>query len=216
MICVDRPVPDYEYSDPHTNESHGYLLPEVLRALARVGWSSGQRRVFEIGCGNGSVAHALSREGYEVVGVDASTSGIAEAKRAFPELSLFVGSAYDPLATRYGRFGAVLSLEVIEHLYAPREFVRCAFDLLAPGGTLILSTPYHGYLKNLALAVCGAMDRHFTALWDGGHIKFFSMRTLSSLLSEAGFINVQYARVGRIPPLAKSMVATAQKPQRTA
>jgi 2-polyprenyl-6-hydroxyphenyl methylase/3-demethylubiquinone-9 3-methyltransferase len=161
------------------------------------------------------VAHALSHHGYEVIGVDASPSGIAQAKRAFPELSLHVGSAYDPLAARYGTFQAVLSLEVIEHLYAPRDFVRGAFDLLEPGGTLLVSTPYHGYLKNLALAVCGAMDRHFTALWDGGHIKFFSMRTLSALLNEVGFVNINYARVGRVPPLAKSMVATAQKPPAT-
>src|SRR5882762_3221942 len=185
---MNRPLPDYEYSDARTNESHGYLPPEVLRALARLDWGGGAKRVFEIGCGNGSVAHALSRNGYEVIGVDASTSGIAQARRAFPELSLHVGSAYDPLAARYGTFRAVLSLEVIEHLYAPRDFAHGAFDLLEPGGTLIVSTPYHGYLKNLALAVCGAMDRHFTVLWDGGHIKFFSVQTLSSLLREAGFI----------------------------
>ena len=44
----------------------------------------------------------------------------------------------------------------------------------------MLSTPYHGYLKNLALAVSGRMDRHFTALHVGGHIKFFSIETLTT------------------------------------
>ena len=81
----------------------------------------------------------------------------------------------------------------------------------APGGVAIISTPYHGYLKNLALAVSGRLDRHFTALWDHGHIKFWSIETLSKLLREAGFNRLEFRRVGRIPPLAKSMIAIARR-----
>ena len=80
------------------------------------------------------------------------------------------------------------------------------------GGTAILSTPYHGYWKNLALALSGQMDRHFTALWDHGHIKFWSMRTLTILLEAAGFHDIRFERVGRIPPLAKAMIAVARRP----
>jgi len=84
---------------------------------------------------------------------------------------------------------------------------------LKPGGVLVRSIPYHGYLKNLALALSGAMDSHFTALWDGGHIKFWSMDTLGHLLREAGFTKLEFDRVGRtIPALAKSMVVRARKP----
>ncbi len=83
--------------------------------------------------------------------------------------------------------------------------------LLKPGGIPILSTPYHGYLKNLALAISGKMDQHFTALWEGGHIKFFSIATLSTLLRKEGLKVLELYRVGRVPPLAKSMVAVAEK-----
>jgi 2-polyprenyl-6-hydroxyphenyl methylase/3-demethylubiquinone-9 3-methyltransferase len=75
----------------------------------------------------------------------------------------------------------------------------------------IISTPYHGYLKNLALGVVGKWDAHFDPLWDGGHVKFFSVRTLRMLLTEAGFSNIRFIRVGRIPQLAKGMIAVAQK-----
>lgn len=74
-----------------------------------------------------------------------------------------------------------------------------------------MSTPYHSYLKNLALALSGKMDNHFTALWDHGHIKFWSKKTLTLLLREAGFSKVKFFRAGRIPPLAKSMLAVATK-----
>jgi 2-polyprenyl-6-hydroxyphenyl methylase/3-demethylubiquinone-9 3-methyltransferase len=55
------------------------------------------------------------------------------------------------------------------------------------------------------------MDAHFTALWDHGHIKFWSIPTLTTLLKEAGFKRVRFLRVGRIPSLAKSMIAIALK-----
>jgi hypothetical protein len=106
----------------------------------------------------------------------------------------------------------VIRVEVVEHIYGPEDYAKTLFDLVEPGGTAIVSTPYHGYLKNLALAVSGHMERHFTALWDHGHIKFWSIPTLTTLLTEVGFRDIRFLRVGRIPALAKSMIAVAQKP----
>lgn len=37
-------------------------------------------------------------------------------------------------------------------------------------------------------------------------------KTLGMLLEEAGFVDIRFRRVGRIPPLAKSMIAIASKP----
>jgi 2-polyprenyl-6-hydroxyphenyl methylase/3-demethylubiquinone-9 3-methyltransferase len=75
----------------------------------------------------------------------------------------------------------------------------------------IVSTPFHGYWKNLMLAVTGKLDDHFTVLWDGGHIKFWSPRTLRAVLSEAGFQDIRFHRVGRVPLLAKSMMAVFRR-----
>ena len=69
-----------------------------------------------------------------------------------------------------------------------------------------MSTPYHGYLKNLALAITGKMDAHFGPLWDGGHIKFWSRKTLSRLLEEKGFEVTDFAGCGRVPYLWMSML----------
>lgn len=74
------------------------------------------------------------------------------------------------------------------------------------------TTPYHRYLKNLALALSGNLDSHFTTLWDGGHIKFFSVDTLSQLVLSEGFTDPQFQFAGRIPYLWKSMVCAATLP----
>jgi 2-polyprenyl-3-methyl-5-hydroxy-6-metoxy-1,4-benzoquinol methylase len=203
----------YRYSDTAHNCSHAYLLPTLQIEVShlRSGLGSSDARLFDLGCGNGSVGALLANSGWDVTGVDPSSEGIAAAKVAYSDLRLELGSAYDDLVAIYGRFPLVISLEVVEHVYAPRDYARTLFDLVEPGGTAIVSTPYHGYLKNLALAVSGKMDRHFTALWDHGHIKFWSIPTLTTLLTEAGFKDVRFHRVGRVPALAKSMIAVAFK-----
>lgn len=199
-------VSEYRYEDADLNFSHRYLLPTVVSELKR---GQGQC-VFDLGCGNGSVANYIASLGYTVAGIDPWADGIAIANANYPGLRLEQGSAYDDLS-RFGRFSFVVSLEVVEHVHSPRDYAATVFRLLEDGGRAIISTPYHGYLKNLALAASGSMDKHFTALWDHGHIKFWSRKTLAALLIEAGFKDVRFHRVGRIPPLAKSMIAVARR-----
>jgi 2-polyprenyl-3-methyl-5-hydroxy-6-metoxy-1,4-benzoquinol methylase len=208
------PISGYGYSHADQDHAHAYLLPTVKKELAAVHKRlvNSPPQLFDLGCGNGSVGAFLSRQGWSITGVDPSSQGIAQATKAYPHLRFEEGSAYDDLAAKYGRFPVVISLEVVEHVYAPREYARTLFDLVEPGGTAIVSTPYHGYLKNLALALTGKMEKHFTALWDHGHIKFWSIETLTILLTAAGFQNIRFHRVGRIPELAKSMIAVAEKP----
>ena len=146
-----------------------------------------------------------------MTGVDPSKEGIVQANAQYSNIKLYEGSAYDDLAQKYGQFPVVISLEVVEHVYYPRPYAATLYSLLQPGGIAIISTPYHGYFKNLVLSLTGKMDSHFTALWDYGHIKFWSMKTLSCLLTEAGFVDIRFERVGRIPVLAKSMIAIARK-----
>ncbi len=206
-------IDGYKYESAAAAHTDGYLLPTVRAELAGMVWpAAGPRRVFDLGCGTGASAAALTADGYQLTGVDPSADGIRMARQAYPALALHPASADDDLAAAYGQFTAVISLEVVEHVYHPRRFARCIADLLLPGGTALISTPYHGYLKNLALAVTGRMDAHFTALWDNGHIKFWSPRTLSDLLTEAGLEVVRCHRVGRVPPFAKSMVIVARRP----
>lgn len=83
-------------------------------------------------------------------------------------------------------------------------------SLIAPGGVGVLSTPFHGYLKNLAVVGAGRFDSHFDPLWEGGHLKFFSIPKLRQLLLESGFSRPAFHRIGRVPFLAKSVIAVVQ------
>ena len=189
--------------------SEDYLFPELRRILTSVQPDGGP--LFEIGAGGGWTAQRLTNLGYDVTGIEPSVDGVALARRNAPGARIELASAYDNLSELYGRYRTVFALEVIEHLYSPRIFARNAYELLEDGGHLIVSTPFHGYWKNLILAATGKMDAHFTALWDHGHIKFWSRDTLSKLLKEAGFRQVEFSYAGRFYPFPKSFFACAQR-----
>jgi 2-polyprenyl-3-methyl-5-hydroxy-6-metoxy-1,4-benzoquinol methylase len=202
---------EYRYDNAAASHTEAYLWPPVLRTLERELRGEPAARVFDLGCGNGAFVAELARRGYRPIGVDPSSSGIRQAKEASPDLDVYEGSAYDDLRSIYGQFPAVVSLEVVEHVYAPRSYAATLFQLVEPGGVAIVSTPYHGYWKNFLMAVTGKLDAHFTALWDHGHIKFWSVKTLSQLLQEVGFQKPRFEYGGRIYPFSKSMIAVARK-----
>jgi len=191
--------------------SDRYLLPPIKLILSKL---PERARVLDLGCGNGAFTALWARDGWEVTGIDLSESGIHRAKSSYPGINFHRMQIGRELVSFFdsGTFDAIVAAEVIEHLYAPRELTWCAFQLLKRGGLLVLTTPYNGYVKDFILAVSGQMDRHRTALWDGGHIKFWSTQTIRRLLVEAGFISPQIFGAGRIPLLRKSMVVSAIKP----
>lgn len=203
-------VPDYGYQDAAPRHTARYLLPQIKPLFP----PGKPLRVLDVGCGSGYNASQYAAMGHQVVGIDLAESGISNARKSYPGLRFEVVEAGANFleALREPPFDVVTSTEVVEHLYDPRSWARACYAALKPGGRLICTTPYHGYLKNLALAAFNKMDWHLNPLWDGGHIKFWSRKTLSQLLIEAGFTNVQFRGAGRAPYLWMSMVIAGDRP----
>jgi 2-polyprenyl-3-methyl-5-hydroxy-6-metoxy-1,4-benzoquinol methylase len=201
---------EYGYEDAELCCDSAYILPVLESALRELPPNS---IVADLGCGNGSKLARFRQRGWQLHGLDFSPSGIAQATQAFAgirfeQTDLTADLCNHPLA---GRCDVVISTEVIEHIFLPRIYARNCYEFLKPGGMLLLSTPYHGYLKNLALALAGKMDFHYTALWDYGHIKFWSRHTITTLLEESGFVVRRFQGAGRAPYLWNSMIVRAQK-----
>lgn len=199
---------DYGWRDMSL-PSTGYLYPE-LRHMLRY---DKNKRILDLGCGNGEIANLLIADGFDVIGIDASHTGIEVANQKNSGRFFVHDISEDRLPPEVADipFEIVISTEVIEHLYSPRTYMQLIQKTLRPQrGHLILSTPYHGYLKNLALALTDKMDVHYTALWDGGHIKFWSRKTLTVLLEEFDFQVTDFRGAGRLPYLWKSMIVRAR------
>lgn len=186
---------DYGFPDAGAAHTHQYLQKLLLDFL-----SAGlkNRKILDLGCGNGALVRFLLDKGYDAYGTDASEQGINIALNLNPDRFAWQDLASDGLPDKLSS----------HHLNTIISFCK---NILAKngGGDLILSTPYHGYFKNLLIGITGKWDSHMSPLWDGGHIKMWSAKSLNSLLTENGFKVTGFAGCGRFPYLWKSMLVKA-------
>ncbi|MBN4060260.1 class I SAM-dependent methyltransferase [Planctomycetaceae bacterium AH-315-I19] len=187
------------------------LMPTVRKMVGEVKPGS---RVLDVGCGNGSQVSHLVPDGCTVVGIDPSESGIANARKGYPQHRFENMLATPGMLDELGEepFDIIISTEVVEHVYAPRDWATGVFRALKPGGRLVCTTPFHGYVKNVLISATGKWDHHHKPLWDGGHIKFWSPQNLEELLREAGFSDVEWKGAGRFWPVWMSMVMRGIRP----
>ncbi len=199
------------YTHPGLRGCHAYVLP-VLQSLCRK--LEPHSRVLDVGCGNGALAKEFSKMGHQVVGIDMASKGVNIARDYCPEGRFEVLPADENLVPNLGEsgFDLVYTIEVIEHIYDPTTFLQGCFSAIKPGGTFICSTPYHGYLKNLAISLANGWDSHADPLFDGGHIKFYSHKTLTQAVTQIGFVDASIYGSGRLPFLWKSMILVATRP----
>lgn len=202
---------DYGFHSSAPTHMHSRYMPPIFRLCGAIGDGT---RVLDVGCGNGCAAGQFLARGCTVVGIDLGERGVEIARQTYPNGRFEILPADDQLLERLCEppFDIVVSTEVVEHLYAPRAYAQGCFEALKPGGLFICTTPHHGYLKNLTLSVMGHWDVHANPLWDGGHIKLWSRNTLHQLLTETGFVNINFHGAGRLPWLWMTMIMSGQKP----
>jgi 2-polyprenyl-3-methyl-5-hydroxy-6-metoxy-1,4-benzoquinol methylase len=211
-VIVEQEIPKFGWHAGQKTYTGDYLHTPVITALKQ----SNSKTILDAGCGNGSLCAAMTDNGLACIGTDADKAGVEVARVDHPEIRFeYMLFSEDPAALLpegAPLWDAVVSTEVVEHLYSPHELPAFAFKALRPGGIFVISTPYHGYFKNLVMALSGKLDAHFTALWHGGHIKFWSRNSLTMLLEQSGFVVEEFVGAGRFPFLWKSMILIARKP----
>lgn len=94
-MTTTSPPYQYGYDSAQLGCHHDFLMPPLLSLLAQLPQRK-KLRVLDLGCGNGSLSHAMAQRGYEVVGLEESPSGVAIAQRHFPDCQFIQGSLYSP------------------------------------------------------------------------------------------------------------------------
>jgi 2-polyprenyl-3-methyl-5-hydroxy-6-metoxy-1,4-benzoquinol methylase len=195
---------DYGFHSAAPTHNFSYQLNDLLGLIDK----SKNKYILDLGCGNGYLVNYLIEQGFNAYGTDASEKGIVIAKQTNPDRFFVQDLSSDALPVELQNipFDTIISTEVIEHLYNPEAFVAFCRQQLKPGGEIIITTPYHGYLKNLVLSIFNKWDSHLDPFWLGGHIKLWSRKTLSKALTNGGFRVTGFKGCGRLPYLWMSMI----------
>lgn len=161
----------------------GYLLVNLeramtaLRALGQGGWEAD--RVLEVGCATGLFLDMARRAGWSVTGAEIQRAHREWARR---HLELEVVRTISELGGV--RYGAVVAIEVIEHVSDPLALAREISSLTRDDGLLLLSTPNRFSREFLETR------EQWPGLSRGAHTAIFSPTALYLLLSKAGFKSV--------------------------
>ncbi|MGO9198157.1 MAG: class I SAM-dependent methyltransferase [Acidimicrobiales bacterium] len=143
-------------------------------------WGLGTGRVLDLGCWTGGFLRQLDRQVGcgEIWGVDLDGPWLDVARQAVPSGTFApITGLLELRKAVEGDFDFVFFLETIEHLPRGSEgrTLRAIAEVIRPGGSLVLSTPYAGPLTPLDPAWALIGHRHYR------------VPTLRSLLEAAGF-----------------------------
>jgi len=199
---------------PDLELRRSFLLEQLVRAAERRARSLGETSpspslcVLDVGCGEGQLTAAIADAGYHVLGVDVAEEPLRRARSRHADLELRrVEPAGEwPLAD--ASFDVVWSGETIEHVADTARWLSELRRVLRSSGSLILSTPAHGPLTRLGLALSRRrFERHFDPCAD--HLRFYTRHTLSRLLEDFGFEQVEVSEAGGMPGARRALLASA-------
>ena len=134
---------------------------------------------------NTRILQWMQREGARGVGIDISGPVISLARREFRGAA-FAGAGADVRALPFPdrTFDAIYSMGTVEHVRNPGAAIAECYRVLKPGGRVLLGVPnrHDPFLRPLLVALLYSLG-----LYDYGFEKSYSRRTLTRMLTDAGF-----------------------------
>lgn len=199
---------DYDWVNNNTSH-HSYLTKSIKNILKKI--ETTNIELLDVGCGNGVLTSQISKFFKHTTGIDLSETGIEIAQKLKIDKCTFEKASIEDLIKSKKKFKFISSFEVIEHQYLPDDFLDKINQLLDENGFFLLSTPFNGYIKNLIISILNKNDWHYNPLWRHGHIKFFSLKTLTKILESSNFKIISKSFSGRFYPVSCSMIFFNQK-----
>jgi len=202
MLYVADIGPEFA-SGEHYDSSEYHLWPEKLASdyspvrftrelrIFRQFCSSGD--VLDVGCSTGAFLFQLNRlfpQAYSLTGLDVATAALDYvAKQGISVIR-------DPFLDHdFGdrRFDAITFWAVMEHLPAPKTFLRRAADLLKPGGHCFILVPN---MRSLAVRLLGTRYRYIMP----EHLNYFTTKTLLRFVETEARLQVRILRSSHFNP----------------
>jgi 2-polyprenyl-3-methyl-5-hydroxy-6-metoxy-1,4-benzoquinol methylase len=175
---------DFCYDDSPTNP----LVQLYEHWLNKIEEHHRPGRLLDVGAGTGLFLEIAKRRGWETYGIDASVEAVRYAREHF-NLDLWVGDFAD-FESHNQRFDVITGWDIIEHAREPVTLLSAMRRSLAPGGSVVLSTPnQHSILDVVAGALYRLSGGRATAALEKFYIEqhflYFTPKTLSQAFTRS-------------------------------
>jgi 2-polyprenyl-3-methyl-5-hydroxy-6-metoxy-1,4-benzoquinol methylase len=189
-LIFQHPLPTAESMAAWADEEyasgayHEYVAARPMKTrhfeqrLDDIGHVVGSGRLLDVGCSCGYFMEVAASRGFDVQGIEFSSSAIAAAAPSIRP-RIFQGKLED--IPDKGPFDVVSAFDLIEHVHDPRAFLRRCAGLLRPGGVLLISTPDTGHFLRYL------MRSRWPMLQPMQHLSLFSRKALAGALRAEGF-----------------------------
>ncbi len=161
-----------------------------LSRLADKGHCGGS--LLEVGCGPGYLLDEAGAFFERREGTEYSTAAAHDAAKVADQIHL--GGMDAVPADR--RYDLVLSNQVIEHVYAPLEFLKAQVERVVPGGAVAIATPW---MRSPWQRVLG---ERWPSYKIPEHVSYFDPASLATLMRESGLREVERLPYGHAFPLS--------------
>lgn len=143
--------------------------------------------VLELGCAMGANLQWLRAQNPSVrgVGVELNSAAAAVAQN-FGDIYQQDVEQLD-FSKWAGQFDYVLAGDILEHLQNPWQMSEKIRNVLKPGGMLIVSLPNVLYWDNVLNLMRGEWQYEDSGILDRTHLRFFTKKSVETMLTEAGF-----------------------------
>lgn len=170
------------YPDHYSAHALDRAPARVKRSHRRNPWDNlpdiPNKRLLDVGCGNGAYLLRQQQKGWTVFGIDPLPNAVNSATaRGLNVVQGVIPGARLPQS----RFDVITMLGVLDHVPNPLHTLTALRQLLAPDGRLIISVP------NANSAAAKLLGPQWPA-WDlPRHQNHFTPQTLTRILTRAGF-----------------------------
>jgi 2-polyprenyl-3-methyl-5-hydroxy-6-metoxy-1,4-benzoquinol methylase len=152
---------------------------EIFERLLR----GDRRHILDVGCGPGYFLKVAKERGWSALGLEPSRQAAEHARGLGIEI---VENFFNAATARtLGRFEVVHLNNVLEHVPNPIDLVALAHGLIKPGGLICLNVPND--FTPFQASACSALALPEWWVAPPHHLNYFDFRTLSELVTRAGF-----------------------------
>ena len=175
-----------DYGIPYTAQSR-YTVKERQDLLALLPKDFVAKSLLEVGCADGTNLRYFCRElgipESQAVGVDICAPHLDQVS----SFRFCHTSAENFLSSSDEKFDLILLSDVLEHIYNPWALLQTLGKNLSTTGQVLISVPNFQNIRYFIAMSTGDFYYATTGLFDQTHIRFFTRKSITRMLSDLGF-----------------------------